>query len=137
LCAKRTHSLSIIHYQLSIFPIAFSSLFSYNKAKGYAMKKSMLYALCSMLCIGSADAYQVMSSKELGTGEARNQNIVVKCTTPSGQVSTQTCSMRRYVKCAGKTCNGWQPWKELRDPNTNHSDWKSAASSCCQAKGLR
>ena len=57
------------------------------------------------------------------------------------QVSNQTCSLRRYAKCTGtganKKCNGWQPWKDLRNPGNQYSDWKSAASACCRAKGLR
>ncbi len=75
-----------------------------------------------------ARAYQVLSSKELGQNDAKNQNVVVKCTTDTGKVSNQTCSLRRYAKCTGtganKKCN-------------QYSDWKSAASACCRAKGLR
>ncbi len=88
-----------------------------------------------------ARAYQVLSSKELGQNDAKNQNVVVKCTTDTGKVSNQTCSLRRYAKCTGtganKKCNGWQPWKDLRNPGNQYSDWKSAASACCRAKGLR
>jgi len=89
----------------------------------------------------NARAYQVLSSKELGQNDAKNQNVVVKCTTDTGKVSNQTCSLRRYAKCTGtganKKCNGWQPWKDLRNPGNQYSDWKSAASACCRAKGLR
>jgi hypothetical protein len=98
-------------------------------------------ALCAVLCIGAADAYQVLSSKELGKGDAKNQNMVVKCTTDTGKISTTTCALRRYAKCTGddanKKCNGWQPWKDLRDPNSSYSDWRNGASECCRAKGLR
>lgn len=89
----------------------------------------------------SANAYQVMSSKELGKGDAKNQNVVVKCTTDMGKISNQTCSLRRYVKCMGtgtqKTCSGWQGWRDLRNPEKQFSDWKTAANECCRALGLR
>lgn len=105
------------------------------------MKRLLLSVFAVLLTISSANAYQVLSSKELGKNDAKNQNIVVKCTTPSGQVSNQTCSLRRYAKCAGtgvnKNCTGWQPWKDLRNPSKQYSDWKAAASACCRNKGLR
>ncbi len=105
------------------------------------MKKLLFLLLIIPLSIGSADAYQILSSKELGKNEAKNQNVVVKCTTDTGKVSNQTCSLRRYAKCTGtgenKKCNGWQPWQDLRNPNKKYSDWRSAASACCRAKGLR
>ena len=72
-------------------------------------------------------------------GEAKNQNVVVKCTTDTGKLSNQTCSLRRYAKCSnnGKNCSGWQPWRDLRDTTKQYSDWRGAASACCRAKGLR
>jgi hypothetical protein len=88
-----------------------------------------------------ADAYQVLSSKELGRGDAKNQNVVVKCTTDAGKVSNQTCTLRRYVKCTGEggneKCNGWQPWTDLRNPGSGYSNWQAGASECCREKGLR
>ena len=108
---------------------------------GEEMKKIISALMIIGLGITSASAYQVLSSRELGKNDAKNQNIVVKCTTPSGKVSNQTCSLRRYVKCTGtganKNCGGWQPWKDLRNPSKQYSDWKAAASACCRAKGLR
>ena len=108
------------------------------------MKKlsSLFIVLAVGLFVSNADAYQVLSSKELGKNDARNQNVVVKCTTDTGQVSTQTCTLRRYVKCSGtgtsRQCGGgWQPWKDLRDPNSQYSDWRTGALACCKAKGLR
>jgi len=89
----------------------------------------------------SANAYQVMSSKEIGRDDAKNQNVVVKCTTELGKISNQTCSLRRYVKCTGtgtkKTCSGWQGWRDLRNPEKQYSDWRTAANACCRSLGLR
>lgn len=105
------------------------------------MKKFLSACLIIVASALSADAYQVLSSKELGQNDAKNQNVVVKCTTDTGKVSNQTCSLRRYAKCTGtganKKCSGWQAWKDLRDPSKQYSDWKAAASACCRAKGLR
>lgn len=105
------------------------------------MKRLLLFISAIFLTIGSANAYQLLSSKELGRNDARNQNVVVKCTTDTGKISDQTCSLRRYVKCTGtgenKKCNGWQPWQDLRTPGKQYSDWRSAASACCRSKGLR
>lgn len=106
------------------------------------MKKMLSFiALVAFTTIGSANAYQLLSSKELGKNDARNQNVVVKCTTDTGKISDQTCSLRRYVKCTGtgdnKKCNGWQAWQDLRNPSKQYSDWRSAASACCRSKGLR
>lgn len=92
-----------------------------------------------VLC-GNAFAYQVLSTKEFGKGDAKNQNVIVKCTTDGGKMSEETCSLRRYVKCTGKdnkNCNSWQPWRDLRDTSATYSDWKAAASACCKKKGLR
>ncbi len=105
------------------------------------MKKILSVFILFATTICSANAYQVMSSKELGKNDAKNQNIVVKCTTDTGKVSNQTCNLRRYAKCTGtgsqKRCSGWQPWRDLRSPSKQYSDWRSAASACCRAKGLR
>lgn len=101
------------------------------------MKKLfILFAIIS--CATTANAYQISTSNEYGTGDARNQNIVVKCTTPTGQISNQTCSLRRYVKCndAGN-CSGWDAWRDLRNTRDTYSSWQSAADACCRAKGLR
>jgi hypothetical protein len=105
------------------------------------MKKILTAIILVTSAIYGANAYQVLSSKELGRNEAKNQNIVVKCTTDTGKVSNETCSLRRYKKCTGngdkKTCNGWQPWRDIRTPHAEYSDWRAAASACCRAKGLR
>jgi hypothetical protein len=106
------------------------------------MKKLLSIVLLSVGVSGAASAYQLQSNKELGTGDAKNQNVVVACTTTTGKVSTQTCALRRYAKCAdtesgGRNCAGWGPWKDVRDPDSEHGDWRGAATACCQAKGLR
>lgn len=105
------------------------------------MKKILTILITTVLTVSSANAYQVISSKELGKNDAKNQNVVVRCTTDTGKVSNQTCSLRRYAKCSGtgtqKNCSGWQPWRDLRAPTAQYADWKSAASACCRAKGLR
>lgn len=105
------------------------------------MKKIFVAFTFMFVAVFSASAYQVLSSQELGKNDAKNQNIVVKCTTDTGKLSNQTCSLRRYAKCTGnganKRCAGWQPWRDLRAPSREYSDWKSAASACCRAKGLR
>jgi len=89
-----------------------------------------------------AQAYQLQSSRELGRDEARNQNIVVRCTTPTGGLSNQTCQLRRFARCKAaangtRNCNGWLPWHDIRNPGPEFSDWRSAADACCRAKGLR
>ena len=105
------------------------------------MKKLMISLIIVLATVCTANAYQVLSSKELGQNDAKNQNVVVKCTTDTGKISNQTCSLRRYAKCTGagtnKRCNGWQPWRDLRNPSKTYSDWRAAASACCRAKGLR
>lgn len=105
------------------------------------MKKLLSAFILFTITVYSAGAYQVISSKEIGKNDAKNQNVVVKCTTDTGKVSNQTCNLRRYAKCAGngvqKRCNGWQPWRDLRNPSAQYADWKAAASACCRAKGLR
>lgn len=111
------------------------------RIRGTVMKKILISLFIITTCTFAANAYQVLSSKELGQNDAKNQNVVVKCTTDTGKVSNQTCSLRRYAKCTGtgtnKRCNGWQPWRDLRNPSKTYSDWKAAASACCRAKGLR
>ena len=105
------------------------------------MKKILfsLIALCSIVI--NASAYQVLSTKEFGKDDAKNQNVIVKCTTDTGKVSEEICSLRRYVKCTSKdkrsSCNSWYPWRDLRDTGATYMDWKSAASACCKKKGLR
>ncbi len=105
------------------------------------MKKLFIGFVFALSTIISAHAYQVLSSRELGKGDAKNQNVVVKCTTDMGKLSNQTCSLRRYVKCTGtgvrKNCGGWQGWRDLRNPEKQFSDWKTAANECCRAMGLR
>ena len=107
------------------------------------MKKifAICYLIFAICAIGAADAYQVHSSKELGRGDARNQNIVVNCTTPTGQVSNETCTLRRYARCVGtgtnKNCSGWLPWRSLQNPAKEFGDWRTGAATCCQSKGLR
>ncbi len=104
------------------------------------MKKILLSLFAVFGIILNASAYQVLSTKEFGKADAKNQNVIVKCTTDTGKLSQQTCSLRRYAKCTGKdkkNCNSWQPWRDLRDTGTTYADWKSAASACCKKKGLR
>lgn len=105
------------------------------------MKKILTSLILVLSFVGTSDAYQLLSSKELGRNDAKNQTVVVKCTTDTGKVSTQTCTLRRYAKCTGtgdkKNCSGWLAWQDLRNPRKQYSDWRSAASACCRAKGLR
>lgn len=105
------------------------------------MKKIFFPFICVSLLITNAFAYQVLSTKEFGKDDAKNQNVIVQCTTDTGKISDETCSLRRYVKCTSKDkksdCNSWQPWRDLRDANRGYSDWKAAASACCKKKGLR
>ena len=109
--------------------------------KGTIMKKIFFAMITVVLCFASASAYQVLSTKDFGKGDAKNQNVVVKCTTDTGKTSEEICSLRRYIKCTGpdkkNNCNSWQPWRDLRNPSEEYSDWKSAASACCRGKGLR
>ena len=102
------------------------------------MKKILFIIFSFVLVSADAFAYQVLYTKEFGRHDAKNQNIIVKCTTDTGKISNETCSLRRYAKCKdNKICNAWQPWYDLRTPSKTYSDWKSAASYCCKAKGLR
>lgn len=111
------------------------------KAREIYMKKLFLLFMIFVFTYGNAFAYQVLSTKEIGKDDARNQNVIVRCTTDTGKMSEETCSLRRYVKCLGKDkqslCTSWQPWRDLRDTSATYSDWKSAASACCKRKGLR
>lgn len=105
------------------------------------MKKIFIFGLLVTISV-SANAYTLKSQKELGKDDAKNQNMIVQCTTTDGKISNQACQLRRYIKCkpamSGKqNCNGWQPWQDLRDPGAGYSDWRKAAESCCQSKGLR
>ncbi|MGI5845890.1 MAG: hypothetical protein ACOX7D_01765 [Alphaproteobacteria bacterium] len=105
------------------------------------MKKIMIFGLFVIISV-SVNAYTLKSQKELGKDDAKNQNIIVRCTTPDGKISSQTCQLRRYVKCkqtatGKKNCTGWYPWQDLRNPGAEYSDWRKAAESCCQSKGLR
>lgn len=103
--------------------------------------KNILFVLIAVLTFsGNSFGYTLISSKEYGRGDAKNQNIVVKCTTDTGKISSETCSLRRYVKCTDKdkkNCNAWQPWRDLRNTKSSYKDWQSAASDCCKSKGLR
>ena len=106
------------------------------------MEKILSFIITIFLICDGASAYTVISTKDFGKDDAKNQNVIVKCTTDTGKMSDETCSLRRYVKCTGSdkksNCNSWQPWRDLRDPtNGPFADWKSAASSCCKKKGLR
>lgn len=105
------------------------------------MKKISIVLFATIAIIGNAFSYQVLSTKEFGKDDAKNQNVIVKCTTDTGKTSDEICSLRRYVKCTGKDkkskCDSWQPWRDLRDTSDTYSDWRSAASACCKKKGLR
>ena len=101
------------------------------------MKRFLLFAFAMIVCTFSANAYQKVSENEYGIGDARNQNIVVKCTTTTGQISNETCSLRRYAKCQNNKCSDWNKWRDLRNTTDTYSDWQSGASACCRAKGLR
>ena len=104
------------------------------------MKKIFLFSFCIFMFAGNSFGYQLLSTKEFGRGDAKNQNIVVKCTTDTGKISSETCSLRRYAKCMDKDkkdCNSWQPWRDLRVPKSSYADWQSGALDCCKKKGLR
>jgi len=105
------------------------------------MKKIFSIFVLTVLMCGNTFAYTVFSTKEFGKDDAKNQNVIVKCTTDTGKTSDEICSLRRYVKCTGtdkkSNCGLWQPWRDVRDPSKTYSDWRSAASACCKKKGLR
>ena len=105
------------------------------------MKKiSFIFMSVVLMCVNTF-ANQLLSTKEFGKGDAKNQNMIVKCTTDTGKLSDETCSLRRYAKCIGadnkSNCTAWQPWRDLRDTTNSYTDWKAAASACCKKKGLR
>ena len=101
------------------------------------MKKIFIFVFAIFLTT-NLYAYQRVSSNEYGIGDARNQNIVVKCTTPTGAISNETCALRRYAKCDDKNkCDKWDAWRDLRNTSDTYPDWQSAATACCRAKGLR
>ncbi len=104
------------------------------------MKKIFAMLIATFICAGNSFGYQLLSTKEYGRNDAKNQNIVVKCTTDTGKISSETCTLRRYAKCDNKTkkdCNGWLPWRDLRDTKSVYADWQSGAVDCCKRKGLR
>ena len=104
------------------------------------MKNILLAFVAIFTIVGNSFGYQLMSTKEYGKGDAKNQNITVKCTTDTGKISSETCALRRYAKCNAKdkkNCNAWQPWRDLRDAKTSYADWQSGAIDCCKKKGLR
>lgn len=104
------------------------------------MKKMFFIFIAAFALISNSFAYQVMSTKEFGKEDAKNQTITIQCTTDTGKESTEQCFLRRYVKCTGKNkknCNAWQPWRDMRNTSKTYSDWKTAASDCCRQRGLR
>ncbi len=104
------------------------------------MKKLVIVLIAAFMFAGNSFAYQLLSTKEYGRGDAKNQNIVVKCTTDTGKISSETCTLRRYAKCSKKdktNCNGWQQWRDLRNAKSSYADWQSGAVDCCKNKGLR
>ncbi|MDR1027103.1 MAG: hypothetical protein LBL46_01665 [Rickettsiales bacterium] len=115
--------------------------FAENKRMGAFARvvfHSLILLFSYSLFIASAPAFQMQSQRELGKGEAKNQNVIVKCTTPAGKVSDQSCNIRRFAKCNQKgDCNGWHPWFDLRSPGKTYGDWRTAAADCCGKKGLR
>lgn len=106
------------------------------------LKKILFPAIALGLMTGGANAWQLESQRTLGSGQGANQNVSVKCTTAAGKVASQSCNLRRYAKCnktasGAQSCNGWQPWTDIRNPGRGFSTWQSAADSCCRAKGLK
>lgn len=104
------------------------------------MKKILFIVIATFIFAGQSFGYQLLSTKEFGRGDAKNQNVTVKCTTDTGKISSETCALRRYAKCNPKDkkkCDGWQPWRDLRDTKSSYSDWQSGALDCCKKKGLR
>ncbi len=99
--------------------------------------KKLFICLFTLFIYNNAFAYQKISSNEIGVGDARNQNIVVKCTTPTGQISNETCALRRYAKCINNNCTTWDVWRDLRNTNTTYQTWQDAANACCRKMGLR
>lgn len=82
-------------------------------------------------------SYSVVFSKELGQDDAKNQTIQVKCTTDTGLISEEVCTIRRYVVCNNKNCEKWGGWKIVHNPLNDFQNWQEAAINCCKAKGLK
>jgi len=104
------------------------------------MKKIFFILITTFSIVSNSFAYQLLSTKEYGNGDAKNQNVTVRCTTDTGKNSSETCSLRRYVKCSSedkKSCTRWQPWYDLRNTGTPFNTWQAAAATCCKKKGLR
>ena len=100
------------------------------------MKKFLVFYI-ALFYLQNSFGYLLVSSKELGSMDAKNQTVVVKCTTDVGDVSDETCTVRRYVSCEENNCDSWQPWYDLYDSSNEYSDWREAVIDCCEAKGLR
>ena len=122
------------HDRFILIVFILATRYNQTKTRGKNEKNIICYMFDIYCCA-------ICRCKELGKNDAKNQNVVVKYTTDTGKISNQTCSLRRYAKCTGtaqnKRCNGWQPWRDLQSPSKQYSDWRSAASACCRAKGLR
>ena len=58
------------------------------------MKKMFFILIATFSIIGNSFAYQLLSTKEYGKGDAKNQNITVRCTTDIGKNSSETCSIK-------------------------------------------
>ena len=101
------------------------------------MKKLFIFIFGLLITTYSGYAYQKVSENEYGIDDARNQNIVVKCTTTTGQISNDTCSLRRYAKCINGKCSGWDRWRDLRNTRDTYTTWQDAANACCRKMGLR
>ena len=105
------------------------------------MKKIFFVLIAIFIFVENSFGYQLLSTKEYGRGDAKNQNIVVRCTTDTGKISNETCSLRRYARCNDKNkdaeCNSWQPWRDLRNTKSYYTTWQAGASDCCKRKGLR
>ncbi len=100
------------------------------------MKKVFVFLFAIFIC-NNTFAYQKISSNEFGVGDARNQNIVVKCTTPTGGISDEKCALRRYAKCVNNNCATWGAWRDLRNTTATYQTWQDAANACCRKMGLR
>ncbi|MCL2017361.1 MAG: hypothetical protein FWG80_01115 [Alphaproteobacteria bacterium] len=109
------------------------------------MNKISLFTIClsfALLFTQDTYSYKLQSSRELGRDEAKNQNIIVRCTTDTGSLSNETCQLRRFANCkvasnGKKNCSGWKPWHDIRNPGAEFGDWRGAADACCRRKGLR
>ncbi|MCL2629301.1 MAG: hypothetical protein FWD33_01220 [Alphaproteobacteria bacterium] len=106
------------------------------------IKKILLAIILTCAATAAANAWKLETQRTLGNGEGKNQNVLVRCTTATGQASHQTCSLRRYAKCTrtqsgGQNCTGWQPWTDVRNPGRTFGTWQEAANACCRAHGLR